>query len=73
MNNGLKGNLKGENVVVLGYIILSRPAYEKVIDPLMVGCVYINNETKKICMKMRKIVFLLHYIQNFITLDINSG
>lgn len=65
--------MKLENYTILGYILLSKPSFQKAIDPLLVGCVYYNSLTKKFYLKIRKVIFLLHYLQNFITLDTTSG
>jgi replicative DNA helicase len=58
---------------VLGYMLLSKPAIDKDIEPLMVGCVYYNGKTQKYYLRFRKLMFYSHYIQNFITLDQLSG
>lgn len=61
------------NCKVLGYVFLTRPAYEKVIDPVTVGCVFYDLDSNKYFFRVRKLMFQLHYLQNFISLDPNSG
>lgn len=58
---------------VLGYFLLSKPAFEKSIDPLTVGCIFYSSTTNKYYIRVRKLMLALQYLHNFISLDPVSG
>jgi hypothetical protein len=78
-----KGNLdisksirvQASEVKVIGYFLLSKPAFDKAINPLTVGCIFQTqtSSNNKYYMRVRKIDFALHYLLNFISLDPVSG
>lgn len=64
-----KNEKKLENYTILGYILLSKPEFIKAIDPLYVGCVYLNEVNKKYYVKVRKVIFNLAYLHGFLNLN----
>jgi hypothetical protein len=52
------------SINVLGYTMLTKQGVA--IDPLMVGCVYRNDEKSKYFVKMRRLMYQVSYILNFI-------
>ncbi len=59
---------------VLGYFLLSKPAYEKsTIDPVTVGCIFYSSKTQKFYVRARKLMITLQYLHIFISLDPISG
>ena len=65
--------LQTNDINVIGYFLLSKPAFDKAIDPVTVGCIYLSLKTNKYYMRVRKVDFALHYLLNFISLDPISG
>ena len=42
---------------ILGYFLLSKPAFEKSLNPLTVGCVYYSSVTLKFYVRAKKLFF----------------
>ena len=58
---------------ILGYILMTKPASLNVMDPVTVGCIFLNGSTKKYFLRVIKLTFSINYLQNFISIDTNSG
>jgi len=58
---------------VIGYILLTKPASMNVMDPLTVGCLYFNGQTKTYSLRVKKLTFSINYLQNFISIDTDTG
>jgi len=58
---------------ILGFILLTKPASLNVMDPVTVGCIFFNGSTKKYFLRVIKLTFSINYLQNFISIDTNSG
>ena len=43
------------------------------MDPVIIGCVFYNGQTKKYTLRVKKLTFSINYLQNFISIDTNSG
>lgn len=66
-------NYNAQDCEVLGYILLSKPAYVNDIDPVSVGCVFFNTKTQKYFLRVRKLMFVLNYLLTFISHDPVTG
>ncbi len=61
------------NFEMVGCTLLSRPAFSNCLDPLYVGAVYKNLNSGKYFYKVRKLIYNIQYLINFIQIDKDNG
>eukprot|EP00347_Sterkiella_histriomuscorum_P007708 403347869 len=66
-------SFKLKDVKISGYFLLTKPNYQKVMDPIVVGCIFLNTESNKFYIKAIQIAFDLAYLHCFIYVDMTSG
>ena len=58
---------------IYGYFLLSKPAHQKALDPVIVGCVFKSMASQKFYIRVKKLMFKINYLTQFIELDPDTG
>ena len=58
---------------IYGYFFLTKPAHVKALDPITVGCIFKNTVDKKVHIRVKKLIFKINYLTQFIELDPDTG
>jgi hypothetical protein len=58
---------------IYGYFFLTEPAHIRALDPITVGCIFKVMSTGKVFIRVRKLVYKLNYLTQFIDLDPDTG
>jgi hypothetical protein len=66
-----KAKSDASNANILGYTMLSNR--KSVFCPIYVGCIYQNTENSKFYLKVRKMMYQIPFLLNFISISPQSG
>lgn len=52
---------------------MTQPAHVKALDPVLIGCVFKNIQTNKTYIRVKKLMYKINYLMQFIELDPDTG
>mmetsp|Transcript_13543 Transcript_13543/g.21102 ORF Transcript_13543/g.21102 Transcript_13543/m.21102 type:complete len:332 (-) Transcript_13543:14288-15283(-) len=58
---------------IFGYILLTKPAHLRCLDPITVGCLFRNVTTGRVFIRVKKLMFKIDYLTQFIEVDPDTG
>jgi hypothetical protein len=56
---------------IYGYFFLTQPAHIKALDPVLIGCIFKN--ANKTYIRVKKLMYKINYLTQFIELDPDTG